>query len=275
MRIHIVMSGNTFEYFEYCVKNHTSLADDPGLLSFCAYALDKKGYDLAAQFLEKKGGWNGEAVRLPDGSGSIGHMLGLNAIFAKIDGDDDPNVISDADCIVLMKGWDAWLRKQLKTHKAIGTTYEDVGGFSSGSDTVQTYKRVPNFSWCALGSGPDWSNVDTSSDKGSPFAIATQEQSETFNLPIGFSVYREPCWQFPIFLKQRGVTPYPLDFVRPTSEKAKAVLSGEDYHTEYQLLDGTPYVAHQRGSMSKRFRVHHLSKTFYDACEAYIGKNNG
>lgn len=272
MRVHIVMSGRTFPYFEYCVKNHLELASDTNLLEFYAYALDEQGYDMASTFMENM---PGEVIRLPNGSGSIGHMIGLNAIFTKIEGDEDPNVISDADCIVLMKGWDVWLRHALKTHGAIGTTYEDVGGFSSGNDSVQTYKRVPNFSWCALAAGPDWSNIDTSSDKGSPFAITTQEQSETFNLPIGFSVYREPCWQFPLFLKQRKIKSYPLNFVRPTSKEAKAVLSGEDYHTEYQLLDGTPFVAHQRGSMSKDFRVHHLSKTFYDACEAYIAKNNG
>ena len=280
MRVHIVMSAHTFEYFTYCVTNHMKLADRPDLLEFCAYSLDKQGYDMAelwgaAVFTPINGSSKFKVIRLPDGSGSIGHMIGLNAIFKSCAGDDEINVISDSDCIMLMKGWDSWLRDAVhQGYGALGTTYEDVGGFSSGSGTAQTYKRIPNFSWCALAPRNNW-DFDTSSDKQNLFPIMTKEQSEIWNLPIGSQLYREPCWMFPHFLSLNGIKPYPFDFVRPTSSKAKAVLSGEDYHTEYQLHDGTPYVAHQRGSMSKAFRVHHLSKTFYDACEAYIEKNNG
>ena len=63
---------------------------------------------------------------------------------------------------------------------------------------------------------------------------------------------------------------YSFDFIRPTLGAAKAVTTNQDYHTEYQLKDGTPFVAHQRGSMSKAFRQHPLSTTFYDACELYF-----
>jgi hypothetical protein len=76
----------------------------------------------------------------------------------------------------------------------------------------------------------------------------------------------------PIYLREHNIPSYPLKFVRPTSGEAKAVLTNEDYHTEYQLHDGRPFMAHQRGSMSKAFRSHPLSKSFYDTCEAFIEK---
>ena len=263
MRIHIVMNGQTVDYYEHCVKNHTLLADDPTNLDFVAYSLDGWGYAA----VEKLGG---KVVRLRDGAGSTGHMIGLDAAFDNFV-KNDINVISDSDCVVLMKGWDTKLREIMLTSDVVGSTYEDLGGFSSGNSTTQTYKRVPNFSWCALSSNYDW-KFDTSLSKEKPLLIETQTQSETFNLPIGYSLFREPCWQFPVYLHERKIPYYSLEFVRPTSSKAKAVLTGEDYHTEYTLSDGTPYVAHQRGSMKHKFRVDHLSKTFYDACDKYIAE---
>lgn len=262
MRIHIVTSQQTFKYFEYCVRNHIALADNPKDLSFVAYCLD----DISTSQVSAMGH---VAIRLPNGSGSIAHMNGIRAALSNLS--DDIDVISDSDCIVLMYGWDTKLRELMATYGTLGTTYEDLGGFSSGDGAAQTYKRVPNFSWIALSPKYNW-DFDVSADKANLFAIENEEQSKAFNLPIGYSLFREPCWKFPIHLSENSIPYYSLEFVRPTSGHAKAVLSGEDYHTEYTLSDDTPFVAHQRGSMSKEFRVHHLSKTFYDACEAYIAK---
>lgn len=275
MKVHIVMNGRTIPYFNHCIKNHLLLADHPEQIEFGAYALDDEGVvragnqedlGITASFLE--------VTALKHGAGSVGHMIGLNAIFANLK-KNDINVISDSDCVVLMKGWDTKLKELIAGGLGcIGTTYEDVGGFSSGAGTFQTYKRVPNFSWIALSPKYSW-KFDTSEDKANPLPITTQEQSEAFNLPIGYTLFREPCWQFPLYLYQNNITYGSLEFVRPTSSKAKAVLSGEDYHTEYTLADGTPFVAHQRGSMKQLFRVDHLSKTFYDACDAYIASQLG
>ena len=269
MRIHIVMSSQTLAYADYCVYNHVLLANDPTSLDFVFYCLDGSSFTTVSQ---RSGPTPVHAKRVADGSGSIGHMIGLRAALENFDR-ESTNVIVDSDCVVLMRGWDAKLREIMTFHDAVGTVYEDIGGFSSGNGTVQTYKRVPNFNWCALSPRFDW-NFDVSADKANPLKIDDERLSRAFNLPIGFSLFREPCWKFPLYVDDHSIFCYPLEFVRPTSGKALAVTTGQDYHTEYQLCDGTPFCAHQRGSMSKQFRTHPLSKTFYDACEAYITRTD-
>lgn len=263
MRIHVVTSRATLPYFFYCVKNHASMAANPESLSFVAYCLDEQ----SAVEIEKSG--IARVVRLPPGnSGSIAHMLGIRASFANMES-GEINIIADSDTVILAKGWDYVLRQIMQECDVVGTIYEDIGGFSSGAGKSQTYKRVPNFTWCALTTKFPW-DFDVSADKANTLPITTEDQSKAFNLPIGFELFREPCWKFPLYLYENGIKYYSLEFVRPTSGQAKAVLTGNDYHTEYTLADGTPFVAHQRGSMSKEFRKHPLSSTFYDACEAYI-----
>lgn len=263
MRVHIVVSKATRAYFDYCVANHVEMADKPENLNFCAYCLDQETFDTIPNYLSR--------IALPFGnSGSIAHMLGIKASLQNFE-ENEINIIADSDTVMLIKGWDTILTRLMKYQDVVGTIYEDIGGFSSGSDTAQTYKRVPNFTWCALTTRQSW-DFDVSADKANLFPIETEQHSKAFNLPIGYSLFREPCWKFPLYLYENFISYYSLEFVRPTSGKAKAVTSGEDYHTEYTLDDGTPFVAHQRGSMSKAFKVHPLSKSFYDAVEAYIRK---
>lgn len=266
MRLHIVTNNQTLAYHDYCVENHLKMISDPSKLEIYSYCLDSYGY---MNLISQK---RTNVVRLPEGSGSVGHALGIKAFLENLKS-DDINIISDGDCVVLAKNWDLHIEKILETHGIVGTTYEDIGGFSSGNGPVQTYKRIPNFTWAALSPRHSW-NFDAMCQKQENLPIDSDELSKTFNLPVGTSLLREGNWRLPIHLRENGIPYYSLKFVRPTSGDAKAVLSGEDYHTEYQLEDGSPFVAHQRGSMSKAFRHHHLSKTFYDACEAYLNKVN-
>lgn len=262
MRLHIVTNVTTLPYFRYCVTNHRSLAVEPEKLEFVPHCLDGNSWVEL-----KQEGY--DAKRAMDGSGSQGHALGLRSMLVNLS--NDVNIAVDSDSVVLMRGWDLETRRLLATWDCVGTTYEKVGGFSSGSGLLQTFKDLPNFTWTALSPRCRW-QFDTMSDKMNPLPIDTQELSETFNLPVGYSLLREVIWQFPIHLRNHGLRALPLNFVRPTSGEAKAILSGEDYHTEYQLPDGTPFVGHQRGSMSKAFRSHPLSAKFYDAVERYVTK---
>ena len=263
MRLHIVTNNQTLAYYHYCVENHLKLAKNPENIEVFAYCLDS--YSYTGLVRENK-----NAIRLPDNSGSVGHALGIQAFLSNLK-QDHINIISDSDCVVLCKNWDEKIKNILENKGIAGTTYEDIGGFSSGNSTVQTYKNIPNFTWAALSPEYNW-NFDAMCQKQENLQITTVEQSQTFNLPIGYSLLREGNWKLPVHLKENRIPYYSFKFVRPSSQEAKAVLSGEDYHTEYQLQDGTPFVAHQRGSMSKAFRHHHLSKTFYDACELYLAK---
>lgn len=263
MRLHIVTNNQTLSYHNYCVENHKKLAKNPDELEVFSYCLDGQSY-VALQ-LEKQ-----NAIRLPDSTGSVGHALGIQSFLSNLK-ENDINVISDSDCVMLMKDWDLEITNVLRDNGIAGTVYEDIGGFSSGNGSVQTYKKIPNFTWAALGPKHDW-NFDAMCQKQENLPISSEELSKIFNLPIGSSLLREGNWKLPIHLHEKQISYYSFEFVRPTSGLAKAVLSGEDYHTEYQLKDGRPFVAHQRGSMSKAFRQHHLSKTFYDACERYLGE---
>lgn len=263
MRIHIVTNANTLQYYRYCVQNHKNLASSGSKLEFIAYCMD----DLSYSQLGSEGS---NCVRVPNGSGSVGHATGITAILQNLK-NDETNIVTDSDCVILAENWDLLIEDLLKDTGIVGTTFEDIGGFSSGDGPVQMYKRIPTLTWAALNPKYDW-NFDPSCQKSSHMEITTQELSETFNLPIGFQLFRETYWQLPVHLKVNQIPYKCLKFVRPTSAEAKAVLSGQDYHTEFQLDDGTPFVAHQRGALSKQFRSHPLSKSFYDACEKYFDR---
>jgi len=261
MRVHIITSRQTLQYHDYCVNNLKSLAHNPEDINVTSHCMDEDSFNHVIS----KGG---TAVSTAGGSGSVGHASGIVSFLSSLE-KGKINILSDSDCLMLVRGWDSILTDLIKDYGVVGATYEDIGGFSSGDADVQTYKRLPNASWLAF--SPDYSwDFDPMCDKGNSLLIDSQELSETFNLPIGKSLFREPMWQLPVYIRKNSIKSYPLKFIRPTSGLAKAVQSGEDYHTEYQLEDGTPFLAHQRGSLSKAFRQHHLSRTFYDACESYI-----
>jgi len=264
MKIHLVTSIETKGYHAYCIDNHISLADHPEKLSFVSHCLDAESYHSIEQNDRQS------AIKTQGGRGSGGHAVGIQSILANLS-PGEINVVTDTDCVLLVKGWDTILNDLMKEYKIVGTTYEDIGGFSSGDSLTQTFKRIPNFTWVALSPEYDW-KFDASCDKHNNLQIDTQELSETFNLPIGYNLFREPIWRLPVYIRENNIRHLPLKFVRPTSGDAKAILTGQDYHTEYQLNDGTPFVAHQRGSMSKAFRSHPLSSTFYDACDNYLSR---
>ena len=263
MRVHIITSRQTLQYYDYCVKNLKSLAHKPDEINVTAHCMDP---DATRHVIDS----GGTAVNTIGGSGSIGHASGIVSFLSNLE-KGEINILSDSDCLMLVKGWDSILKEILTEYGVVGATYEDIGGYSSGDHECQTYKRLPNASWSAFSPKYDW-NFDPTCEKESNLLIDTQELSETFNLPIGRSLFREPMWKLPIYIRENNIKTYPLNFIRPTSGNAKAILTGEDYHTEYQLNDGSPFVAHQRGSLSKAFRQHPLSKTFYDAYERYIGE---
>jgi hypothetical protein len=76
-------------------------------------------------------------------------------------------------------------------------------------------------------------------------------------------------WKMPGFLAQYNIPYKVLKQVKPTSEEASAIKTGNDYHEEYQL-DGTPFLGHQRGSHKHPFRGNEISESFYNACDSYI-----
>lgn len=230
-------------------------------LSFIAYCLD-------VSIADKIPGIS-SAIQLPVGRGSTGHSIALNAALNNFC-PDAVNVIADTDTVVLKRNWDKKIFELIEEYDLVGTSYENIGGFSSGSGTSQTYKNVPTFSWAAFSSRKDFSSLDMMPAKDAPELIDTEEKSRIYCLPVGYTLVKDSGWKAPKFIYENKIKCLTLIHTKPTAPNSKAVKSGEDYHEEYQLPDGEPLVAHQRGSMKHVFRISHLSKTFYDACEVYI-----
>jgi hypothetical protein len=203
-------------------------------------------------------------------SGSNGHSAGLNSSFS-LTGGDGVDVISDADIVMLKKDWDVWVVDLLKEYGVIGTSYEPIGGKSSGSGLVQTYKDKPNLTWCALSNRHDWTGLDTSPQKLSNIKIDNIKQSTLYNLPVGYELVRDVGWKVPGFLDQKAI-PYVAFTQVKSDSKQSFINTGESYHEEYQFA-GVPILAHQRGSHQHAFRKSRISSTFYDACEDYLRKN--
>lgn len=289
IRIHSFVNENSLPYFAYMVANYRRMASASADLRFIAYSFAPRitaglygmdgvsdvveVYRLPRFFVKQTARDWAKAALAAIGvyrrmGGSNGHAAGLNAAFANA-GRDVVNVIADTDTVILKRDWDTLIVTLLQRFGIVGTCYEDIGGASSGSGKVQTYKRLPSLTWIALSPTYDFSGLDAAPDKGTNIAIADEALSRLYNLPIGFELVRDVGWELPRYLQERGIPSTVFDQVKPSSDAAKAVKSGNDYHEEYQW-HGEPILAHQRGSHQHRFRVGDLSGSFYDACERYL-----
>ena len=251
IEIYVPTSAFSMPYFDYLVKNYQNTADCPSKISFHPVIL--RGY------------------------GSMGHANGIrDCLDAPSSSDNVVRIIADSDTVMLCKGWDSILLTICKPGKRIvmGTSYEAIGGFSSGNSTVQTYKNRSTMSWIAIPTFilPEFKTFDTSPVKQANISINSIELSQRFGLPIGYELLRDACWSLPQFLDENGIEDTPLYHAKPTMD-ALALKTGNDYHEEYQIINSeftVPFVGHQRGSMKHPFRGNDISKSFYDQVENYL-----
>jgi hypothetical protein len=190
--------------------------------------------------------------------------------------DGSIHVISDSDAFVVMRRWDEYVRARLDHDDGIGmlgTTYEPMDGWSSGSENVQTYKGAPSLTWCALNPRHDWSKLDVSPCKGRyPVTIGTDEQSGIYGLPVGVNVLGEVGWRIPQFLHDEDVTYHGMKHLKG-SRDAKVLKGLSDYHEEYVVeLEGieVPFIAHHRGSLRHPFKASEMSAAFFNRIEGWI-----
>lgn len=219
----------------------------------------------ALKTLPQSRGWQVE--RATEG-GSFGHgACIMDALRMMID--DDIHVICDSDAFVIAKGWDNLVRKIVADGYGIaGTTYEELGGFSSGKSNVQTYKKVPTFTWAILAPGIPWSQLDVMPDKNRTILIENERLSKIYNLPIGHSVFGEAGYQLPLFLFEHNVKYDGWPQLKPTN--GATVLSGlSDYHEEFHA-GGVPFVVHHRGSLRHPYRATKLSNAFFAKVDPWI-----
>jgi hypothetical protein len=257
IEVRVPVTAQSVPYYNYLVANYRSLAKYPEQLSFFAHFMDGMSFVR-------------DGIPIPGryGSGSSGHAYTIESILAC--GQSSPiRIIADADTVMLMRNWDEALRDEMTRVDCVGTTYESMGGYSSGNSNVQTYKNKPNLVWFATTQTHDTTKLRCFPAKDVNIRITTQELSDLYQVPIGYQILCDVGWQIPQFIHDNAVKYTALPQIKPTSQNAVAIKSGNDYHEEYHL-HGVPFNAHQRGSMKHPFRRNELSSTFYDVVEAYV-----
>ncbi len=272
--IHTTVDKNTFEYVEAMCMIAKKLAREPDNLTFVAHCMGPVIRELENSSLisvSRAVKMDVDATRDPNRGTSNDHALCIMDALS-MTGDGNIHVIADSDTALLASGWDDYVRQRMNLGIGIiGTTYEDLGGFSSGSGIGQTYKKIPNFIFAALNPSHDWCGLDILPNKRHRVNIDTQELSTTYNLPIGQQVFGEAGWQVPQFLRDNNISYEGWEQLKPT--KNAIVLKGlTDYSEEYHVDGNIPFVAHQRGGRKHAFKRHELSVNFFNAVDSYIEK---
>jgi len=266
INVHATVSYNSLGYYDYMLANYYALTSRENTLRFFVYCLDRG----SAHHLK-----NDTAIHmlfpLAYGRGSGGHAQAIeHAIKNMVPG--ELNIIADTDVVLLLKNWDKMLVDTMISQKRfgiVGTRLEDIGGFSSGETKYQQYKKKPTTTWMALSSEYDFSSLQVRPDKNNVIEVTNEELSKLYNLPIGYFVVKDTGWQIPSYLQDRQIPYFALEIVKPTSTQSIALKGTNPYHDEFQW-EGVPFLAHQRGSMTHRFRIDPLSVDFYDACDRYL-----
>jgi hypothetical protein len=269
INVYVVLSPQSLSYYNYLVKNYTELARHPERIKFITVGnADVPNSDLLVRV--------DKMIIVPmdsSKSSSTYHALMLNAALQDVDiVASEVNVFADSDTVMLQYGWDDIISDVLRKCDIAGGAYEDVGGYSTGSGKLQTYKMLPSGVWFAVHTmnGIDWSKLDMSQGEIKSIPIDTDELSRLYNLPVGYEMFsKEMGWRIPQFIHDHKLKCTTLVQRKPTKD-AKIVRTNNDYHEEYWLPDGTPIIAHQRGSRQHVFRSVPFSGPFYDACEAHI-----
>lgn len=261
INVHVTLNNFTFQYFEYMRQNYLNTATKHTIQFYC-YCLDNESYEKCSSF--------SIANKVKSGSGTTGHCNGIKASLSNFKNTEvnSIDIIADSDTVMLVNSWDVITENILKEVGIFGTSYEKIGGYSSGSSDVQTYKNLPNATWIAMSKKYDFSKIDMTPDKGNHLLISNNELAELYQLPVGYKLLKDSGWQIPSYLKDNNIPYKTLSHEKPT-ENAKILKTGKNYHEEYQL-DDKPFLAHQRGSLSKEFRKHELSKSFYDTLDQYF-----
>ena len=267
INIHATVSVNSLGYYAYMRANYRALTSADNVIRFFAYCLDRK----SARQLQTDSSHT--ALPLAFGRGSGGHAQAIEAALQNLV-PGNINIIADTDVVLLAKDWDQRIVDAMMMGErrlgVIGTRLEDIGGFSSGDTKFQQYKKKPTTTWMALSPHHDFCDLRVMPDKKNVIEVVSQELSNLYNLPVGFFVVKDTGWQIPSYLHDHNIPYLALDIVKPTSEQAKALKGANPYHDEFQW-DGLPFLAHQRGSMTHRFRIDPLSIDFYEACDRYLG----
>ncbi len=273
IHVHTAIDKSTVPFAKFMWETMLSLANRPNDLRLTVHCM---GPAALARIVDWPG--KNESMVTPCGAGdplhgSRGHGVCVMEALGMM-GDGDIHVVADSDTVIVAKGWDDYLRTRLLNDgiAIVGSTYEDMGGFSSGDAKTQTYKKIPTLTWCALSPLHDWRSLEVLPDKGKQIVISSEEQSRIYNLPLGYTVFGDVGWQLPRYLHDHKLRYEGWRQLKPT--KDAVVLRGlSDYHEEFHVND-IPFVTHHRGSMTHAYRSNRLSNSFYAAVDKHLIDEN-
>lgn len=266
--IHTTVSSNSLKYYEFVRENYLNLSSGKYPIFHKAYCLDTKSFHKL-----KNNKSIHEVIYCGEVKGSYGHALAINEALKTLT-PNAINIISDTDIAIVFPNWDCLLIDLLDTeYSVLGTQLEPIGGFSSGNSKFQQYKQKPTTTWLALSPKYDFKKLSVLPDKSTFKLITNEKESSRYNLPIGYSLVKDTGWQIPEYLEENNFPYEVLDIVSPKSPNAIVLKGISEYHDEFHYK-GKPFLVHQRGSMTHKYRVDPLSKHFYKAVEQYLGFPN-
>lgn len=260
----------TIHHAGQLIKSMVRLAKEPEKLEFYLYALKNKDWSVI-DVLRKEGISN--KIETVDVAGakkrSVGHAQAANLMLERMDS-SVVNIVADADAMVVMPNWDNMVSYMIsKGVGTMGTPYEDVGGFTSGTGLRQTYKGLPNVIWMLMSPGIPWNTLDMMPDKKNETAL--DANSACINgLQTGQILFRDVGWRIPSFIYKHQVPYVTFRHIKPSQKAANALRGLDwDYHEEYQL-NNIPFCVHHRGASKHPYRKSGKSNAFYDRVWQYI-----
>lgn len=269
IHVHTQCDRSTIDYVQFMWKTMLKLASNPQSIFLNIHCIGPKAAQIANDL--KMIRTNAINVSAAISGGSFGHAACIMSAFSMINNDEQcAHVICDSDAFVVAKGWDSYVKQRI-IHDEIGmmgTTYENVGGFSSGTTNVQTYKKLPTFTWCALNPKHQWSTLDVMPNKELKILVSNDDLSKIYNLPIGHFVFGEAGYQLPKFIHDNNISCEGWLQLKP-SKTAKVTSGLSDYHEEFHVND-TPFVVHHRGSLRHKYRESQLSIDFFAKVDPWI-----
>ena len=274
MRIHTQVDKQTIYHAADMIRSHVKLAANPTQLEFYLFTLNDKikPWQGIKDTLIREGITNKiELINVKDAkTRSIGHAQAINEMLKSLD-TTKINIVCDSDTLMVMPKWDNLILYciEKKNIGTLGTPYEDIGGITSGTGKLQTYKGLPNVIWMLLSPGYKWEKIDMLPDKLERTPLSELEASIN-GLKKGWVLFKDVGWRIPRFIYNNEIPYITLDHVKSTSEKSVALKNiGWDYHEEYQIND-MPFLLHHRGSSIHPWRKNKKSIKFYDTSWSYI-----
>lgn len=194
-------------------------------------------------------------------------------------------VICDVDVAMVKKNWDKDTVELLQKYDLIGIPYQEPLRIFDGPKAPSNphfYHKIPAITWMAFRNNPVWKKLDFRTDR-KDYKISAEE-SKLLNLPEGSFLSRDVGWRIPYFLKEHSLTYFSFENVGNEKPGTPVILKGipndvpwpepgkSGFPCDEGLLNGIPFVMHQRLAQRWRFRQSKVSEIFYDLVDQYIEK---